>query len=90
MAASTRKLRLHQGCQTACGDASTDQLCCKSYTPRVTEALGCLRELVIDGLRHGHFDFGVSCETGNKGRRLLIIRAGKSHKFSILKEEVPR
>ena len=90
MAVSTRKLDLHQGSQTACDDAPTDQPCCKSYSPRVAEALGFLRESVIDGLRHGHFDFCVSCKTGNNGRRLLIIRAGKNHKFSILKEEVSR
>ena len=54
------------------------------------EALNRLRGLVVDGLKHGFFDYSISCEVGNKGRRKLVIRAGKSHKFTIPEDDLPR
>lgn len=57
---------------------------------QVREVLDRLRGLVVDGLKHGFFDFSISCEVGNKGRRELVIRAGKSHKFTIPEDELPR
>lgn len=56
---------------------------------QVQEALCRMEALLVDGLKHGFFDYSVTCETVNGGRRLLIIRAGKSHKFTIPAEEVP-
>jgi hypothetical protein len=56
---------------------------------QVREALDCLEGLVIEGLKHGFFDYSIACEIGNGGKRHLVIRAGKSHKFTIAKEEVP-
>jgi hypothetical protein len=47
-------------------------------------------KVVIDGLKHGYFDYSIACEVGNGGKRQLVIRAGKSHKFTILADEVPR
>ena len=40
--------------------------------------------------KRGFFDYSIACEIGNGGKRHLVIRAGKSHKFTISKEEVPR
>jgi hypothetical protein len=54
------------------------------------EALDRLERLVVDGLRHGFFDYSIACEVANGGRRKLVIRAGKSHKFTIPEDEVPR
>ena len=56
---------------------------------QVREALDRLRWLVVDGLKHGFFDYSISCEVGNKGRRQLVIRAGKSHKFTIPEDDLP-
>ena len=56
---------------------------------QVREALDRLEGLVIDGLKHGFFDYSIACEVGNGGKRHLVIRAGKSHKFTIPAEEVP-
>ena len=53
------------------------------------EALDHLRGLVVDGLKHGFFDYSISCEVGSKGKRHLVIRAGKRHKFTIPEEELP-
>jgi len=56
---------------------------------QVREALDRLEGLVVDGLKHGFFDYSIACEVAN-GKRHLVIRAGKSHKFTIPEDEVPR
>jgi len=54
------------------------------------EALDRLEGLVVDGLKHGFFDFSIVCEISNGGKRKLMIRAGKSYVFTIAEEEMPR
>lgn len=54
------------------------------------EALDCLAGLVVEGLKHGFFDYSITCEIGNGGKRHLVIGAGKSHKFTIPADEVPQ
>ena len=49
-----------------------------------------IRGLIVDGLKHGFFDYSISCEIGKKGKRHLVIKAGKSHKFTIPEDELPR
>ena len=41
------------------------------------EALDRLEGLVVDGLRHGFFDYSIACDIGKGGRRQLVIRAGQ-------------
>ncbi len=60
------------------------------YGGQMREALGRLCSLVVDGLKHGFFDYSISCEVGKKGKRRLVIRAGKSHKFTIPEDDLPR
>src|SRR5258708_1078902 len=55
----------------------------------VREALDRLEGLVVEGLKDGFFDYSIACEVGNGGKRHLVIRAGKSHKFTIPADEVP-
>jgi len=52
---------------------------------QVREALDRLEGLVVDGLKHS-----IACEVANGGKRKLVIRAGKSHKFTIPEDEVPQ
>ena len=47
-------------------------------------------QIVLDGLRHGHFRCAISSVIGKGNRRELVIEAGKSHKFNIPEEELPR
>jgi hypothetical protein len=61
-----------------------------SYSKPVRSALDLVERLLIEGIKHGHFDYSVTCETGTNGRRLLIVKAGKSHKFSVMESDVPR
>jgi hypothetical protein len=57
---------------------------------QIREALDRLECLVVDGLKHGFFDYSITCDIGPGGKRHLVIRAGKSHKFTIPADEVPR
>ena len=36
---------------------------------------------IVDGLRHGYFDFRVTCEVIGGGRRRMVLRAGRLHQF---------
>jgi hypothetical protein len=55
----------------------------------VRSALDLIERLLVEGIKHGHFDYSITCETGIGGRRLLIVKAGKSHLFTIMVPEVP-
>jgi hypothetical protein len=48
-----------------------------------------IERLLVEGVKHGRFDYSITCEIGTGGRRLLIVKAGKSHKFSIMEPDVP-
>jgi hypothetical protein len=61
----------------------------KVFSSPVRSALDLVENLLIEGIKHGHFDYSITCETGTGGRRLLIVKAGKSHKFSIMEHDVP-
>jgi hypothetical protein len=61
----------------------------KVFSTPVRSALDLVENLLIEGIKHGHFDYSITCETGTGGRRLLIVKAGKSHKFSIMERDVP-
>jgi hypothetical protein len=61
-----------------------------SYSEPVRSALALIEGLVVEGLKHGHFDYSLTCELGTHGRRLLIVKAGKSHKCTIEGADVPR
>lgn len=71
-------------------DARTNQLKDRGYSRQVNEVLDRLEGLVVDGLRHGFFRCSIACEIGTGRRRDLVIEAGKSHKFTIPEDELPR
>jgi hypothetical protein len=58
--------------------------------PQFREALERLLQIVLDGLRHGHFRCAISSGIAKGNRREFVIEAGKSHKFNIPEEELPR
>jgi len=62
----------------------------KDGGPQFREAFDRLILFVLDGLRHGHFRCSISSGIGNGKKRELVIEAGKSHKFTIPEEELPR
>ena len=62
----------------------------RRYRGQIAQALALLEKIVIDGLRHGFFDCSIECEMGNGRNRNLVIRAGKSHKYLIREDELPR
>ncbi|GAB2178318.1 hypothetical protein DLREEDagr8_38760 [Dongia sp. agr-C8] len=62
----------------------------RSGGPQYQEALERLAQTFLDGLRHGHFRCTISSGIGKGNRRELVIEAGKSHRFTIPEEELPR
>jgi hypothetical protein len=62
----------------------------RSGRPQFREALERLVQLVRDGLCHGHFRCAISSAIGKGNRREVVIEAGKSHKFTIPEDELPR
>ena len=64
----------------------------RSSAPRRTGPRGARssRRARRRGLKHGFFDYSIACEIVNGGKRQLVIRAGKTHKFTIPEDEVPR
>jgi hypothetical protein len=57
---------------------------------QLREALDRIVQIILDGLRHGHFRCIISSGIGKNKRRELVVEAGKSHKFTIPDEELPR
>ena len=49
----------------------------RAKSGQVREALDRLEGLIVDGLKHGFFDYSIACEVANGGKRQLVIRAGK-------------
>lgn len=62
----------------------------KTCGPQLREALEQIGRIVVDGLCHGHFRATILSAIGKDNRRDLVIEAGKSHKFTIPEEELPR
>jgi hypothetical protein len=56
---------------------------------KICEALARLEGLVVEGLKHGFFDYSIACEIAKGGKRRLMIRAGKSYIFTITEDEMP-
>jgi hypothetical protein len=54
----------------------------------LAQAINKLVEEVQDGLRHGFFEYGVTCELLKDRKRRLTIKAGKSHQFIIREEDL--
>jgi hypothetical protein len=48
----------------------------------------CLQEVVMDGLRHGFFDFSINCELVKDRKRRVVIKAGKNFQFTIKEEDL--
>jgi hypothetical protein len=62
----------------------------RGHRGQTAAAFAHLEKIVAEGLCHGFFECSIACEIGTGGKRQLVIRAGKSHKFTIPEEELPR
>jgi hypothetical protein len=59
-------------------------------TTAFDRALSRILSELQEGVRHGYFEFAITCEVTSGDRRRLTLRAGKSHQFVIPKEECVR
>lgn len=62
----------------------------KGAEPELALAMERIKAIVLDGLAHGFFEVRIKGEIGRNQRRELLIQAGKSHKFTIPVEDLPR
>lgn len=46
-----------------------------------------LQEELLQGLRHGFFEYTLTCEV-QQGRRRLVLKAGRSYRFNIPDGEI--
>ena len=60
------------------------------HTDELARALDHVRDQLLDGLRHGFFEFSITCEIVKDRKRRLIVKAGKSEQFTITAEELER
>jgi len=56
---------------------------------QLSEALARIEQILVAGLRHGHFRCSITGEVSNNKRRELVVEAGMSHKFIIPFDELP-
>jgi len=71
-------------------DAGTSSDASGRNSRQIRDLLQLLEELVLDGLQHGFFGYAIDGVIGPGGRRDVVIRAGKSHKFTIPEDDLPR
>ena len=58
--------------------------------PQARKAINRLIDVVLEGLRYGHFRCAITSAIVKNNKRDLVIEAGKSHKFTIPEDELPR
>lgn len=56
----------------------------------LSRALDHVREQLVDGLRHGFFEFTITCELVKDRKRRLVVKTGKSEQFTIPADELER
>lgn len=56
----------------------------------LNRALDHVRDQLVDGLRHGFFEFTITCELVKDRKRRLVVKAGKSEQFTISADELDR
>lgn len=71
-------------------EESTKRYAAGTGGPQFDNAMKCLEQIVVEGLNHGFFDCYITSEVLAGGKRQFMIRAGKSHKFTIPEDELPR
>lgn len=48
-----------------------------------------VNQVVVDSVKHGHFEISVRGQIGKGKRREVIINAGKEYKYTIPVNELP-
>ena len=54
-----------------------------SQTGELHKAIERIEAEVREGVSHGHFDLAISCKVANNGKRELLVKAGKNHRYLI-------
>jgi hypothetical protein len=62
----------------------------QAHNGETAAALAQIEQIVVDGLKHGFFEYSIVCQIVKGGARQLVVRAGKSYQFTIRQEDIPR
>lgn len=54
----------------------------------LAKAIAKIEDEVREGVSHGHFDLAITCKISNSGKRELLVKAGKNHKYLIPEDEL--
>jgi hypothetical protein len=79
----------HIGCSTM-DEAQITPTLDVARRGQIATALADIQTVIVDGLRHGFFEYSIACVIVSGGKRQLLLRAGKFYKFTIPQDEVPR
>jgi len=71
-------------------DAPIPPASSQAYRGQTAEALAHIEKVVVDGQKHGFFEYTIMCQILKGGARQLVVRAGKSYQFNIREDELPR
>jgi hypothetical protein len=55
----------------------------RSSRPTLDRAIDRFVSEIVDGIRHGYFDFRLTCDVIGHDRRRLVLHAGKSYQFVV-------
>src|SRR5690242_6072198 len=50
--------------------------------------MDCLERLMMEGIKHGFFEYSIRCEVISGGKRQVVVGAGKIYKFTVQEHEV--
>ena len=56
-------------------------------TGQLDKAIAKIESEVREGITHGHFDLAISCKVATNGKRELLVKAGKNHRYVIPEPE---
>lgn len=62
----------------------------RAHNSSTAGALSHIEKVIVDGIRHGFFDYSITCEITSGGNRRVCVRSGKSYMFTIPEDEISR
>jgi hypothetical protein len=56
--------------------------------PNVEKLLEKVKQEILSGVKHGFFDYQITCEIIQGKKRKITVKTGKSHRFFVSEEEL--
>lgn len=62
----------------------------RAYSPEVIKLLDFVERELVEGLQHGFFEFQINCVMKRGELREVVVKTGRTHKFNVPADRVPR